>query len=112
MKIHEFKTEKGEFVVVDLNTREERGIECNPMLKPICKLSQATDDDAKLIVDSQMSGTVLGKLVTDLDNHRIEIYTHDGRDIKFISSVKCLHSLLKSKGIDINNGNWYLFKKI
>ena len=82
MKLTEFKTEKGEFVVMELTTREERGIECNPMLKLICKLSEATEGD---------------------------LYVNGFRGENLVDS---LHSLLTSKGIDINNGNWYLFKKV
>lgn len=87
----EFKTEKGEFVVVEL-------LESPPTiyhtlygkkLELICKLSEATEENAKLIVDELRS-----------------------EEYKYTDMVEQLHSLLTSKGIDINNGNWYLFKKI
>lgn len=89
MKKLEFETSKGKFVLVDGYV--ENGID----------LKQITEERAGEIVDSMQSGTVLGKLVTDLYNHTIEIYKHEGRDIKFISAVKCLHSLLKSKGVHL-----------
>ena len=84
------KTSKGEFVVVDMehnswfqNTPLPKGYTTEGFIK----LSEATEDDAKLIV-----------------------ITHESESIN--THLMKLHFILKSKGIDINNGNWYLFKKI
>lgn len=102
MKTHEITTSKGEFVVASLTTREERGVDCNPMLNLICKLSEATEEDAKLVVDNPLYSHC-----SDCDECLItECKKHTN------PYLDRLHSLLTSKGIDINNGNWYLFKKV
>lgn len=103
----EFKTSKGEFIAVEIPN------EChisqisvgggdidtaigypdgkyNPLginYCLICKISEATEEDAREVVIAHVSKYV--------NTHLLE-----------------LHSILKSKGIDINKGNWYLFKKI
>lgn len=113
----EFKTSKGEFVVKDMpvefNPQEGYTFEIKNRNKEviyshtlICKLSQATEDDAKLIVDEYLYNT-------NSDEGDCEVYEdYKTGDICFTSALNSLQSLLKSKGIDINNGNWYLFKKI
>lgn len=67
----------------------------------ICKLSEATDEDAKCVVDENERGYFY--YVKHIDN--------DGSNTT-TSSLESLHSLLTSKGIDINNGNLYLFEKV
>lgn len=94
METHEIKTEKGEFVVVDrkddlpiltfISNMYDLGLR-----KYICKLSEATEEDAKGVVDMYNIG-----------------------NFNILSYKPSLEYLLTSKGIDINNGNWYLFKKV
>lgn len=97
-------TSKGEFVVVDVSS-----IGAIPYIKLlaknklICKLSEATYDDAKLIVDEPEYIPCYNCL------SGCPVCSGYGYSISWINE---LHSLLKSKGIDINNGNWYLFKKV
>lgn len=86
----EITTSKGKFVVVDVST-----IGAIPYVKLlvnnklICEISEATEEDAKIVVDMYNIG-----------------------NFNILSYKPSLEYLLTSKGIDINNGNWYLFKKI
>ena len=105
MKTHEITTSKGDFVVVDVST-----IGAIPYVKLlfnnklICEISEATEEDAKLIVDEDNEYGV-----TMYRNYATTSMAYYDEQLTAIDS---LHSLLKSKGIDINNGNWYLFKKV
>lgn len=108
---HEITTSKGEFLVVEL-------LESPPTiyhtlygakLGLICKLSESTEEDAiKVVCEHKVSITIY--------YHNYGKYNAlDFRDIidnSFDTAIESLHSLLTSKGIDINNGNLYLFKKI
>lgn len=128
MKTHEITTSKGEFltllleegvvnlriaelgnVVFDNPGKDEYGYDLSEVplgCRPICKLSEATEEDAKLVVDKYLFNTNS----EDGDCEVYEDYTTG--DICFTSALDSLYSLLKSKGIDINSSNWYLFKKI
>lgn len=99
LKTKTITTSKGEFVVVDMehnswfqNTPIPEGYTTEEFIK----LSKATGEDAANIVDN---GIFKG------------FYTFDGWGESEDPRLT-LNCLLKSKGIDINNGNWYLFKKI
>lgn len=125
MKTHEIKTEKGEFVVVDVphechvsdisigNGLNDVAIGYpDGTFKPIgimpcrliCKLSEATEEDAKGMVDEFEFGTK--------PNPHLRFCHYIEDRCNLASPLDSLHSLLTSKGIDINNGNWYLFKKV
>lgn len=86
-----FKTIKGEFIAVEIPDNQRYDLSRmavkNDFYKLVCKLSEATEEDASEVVIAIVSKSI--------NTHLLE-----------------LHSLLKSKGIDINKGNWYLFKKI
>lgn len=109
MKTHEITTSKCEFVVVErkddlpiltfISNMHDLGLR-----KYICKLSQSTEEDAKLIVDEDNDYGV-----TLYQNYATTSMRYFDEQI---TAIESLHSLLKSKGIEINNGNWYLFKKI
>ena len=102
MKTHELKTEKGEFFVVDVSTNGVIPyIKLLVNNKLICKLSEITEKDAKGVVGE--SKCFVTSKVGYIDYMSDDIYK---------SPLISLHSLLTSKGIDINNGNWYLFEKI
>lgn len=83
MKTLEFETNKGKFVLVD-----------NPILpmslsvtSKYIKLSEITEEQASEVIGYEIS--------------KVAKY-----------NKLQLHSLIESNGIDINIGNWYLFKKI
>lgn len=107
----EFKTSKGSFVADEVDSSENAMYMFfeNPKifkngiyLKPMFLISDVTEEDAKLVVDSfELYGGV---------NVGYKNYTEDEPVLD--TTLESLHSLLKSKGIDINTGNWYLFKKI
>lgn len=119
MKTHEFKTEKGEFVVDELDATDigmykffdnpktfRNGIH----LQPLFLLSECTEEKAKGVVDETVWNFENGS-ETHYRNYETESeldFTH----IFLPTALESLHSLLTSKGIDINNGNWYLFKKV
>ena len=96
----QFKTEKGEFVLVDVST-----IGAIPYVKLlvnnklICEISEATEEDAR---------NLLKFIGAPWYGYKDYTNTHNW----FHTALDSLHSLLTSKGIDINNGNWYLFKKV
>lgn len=107
MKTHETTTSKGEFVVDEIGTRELAMCKFfnNPKmfrhgihLQPMFLLSEATEEDASKVVDISFNTP---RMYKDYINN-----------MPGFTAVDSLHSLLKSKGIDINNGNWYLFKKV
>ena len=128
MKTHEIKTEKGEFVAVDLPIEEiftqdkiiNAFIESNNYIqnllgntveyKLICKLSEATEEDAKGVVDEHNHYFNDGTIDYSFRDYRVVSEFDEPSRLPY--ALKSLHSLLRSKGIDINNGNWYLFKKI
>lgn len=113
MKTHEIKTEKGEFVVKEYSQDRGKTIAqalldkfCGRMdgYEFICKLSEATEEDAKGMVDEFEFGTK--------PNPHLRFFHYIEDRCNLASPLDSLHSLLNSKGIDINNGNWYLFKKV
>lgn len=110
-------TSKGEFVVVELPHGHivykfdgkyydlESGKEIceSKHFNLICKLSEATDDDASNIIETLWNG---------YKNYELDGNVGNYSRLVFKSAIDSLHSLLKSKGIDVNNGNWYLFEKL
>jgi len=108
----EFTTEKGEFVVDEVDNSElamykffdkPKTFRYGIHLQPMFLLSEATEEDAKGVVyKSEAFGLYRNY------NKKVEF----GVKIEFNTAIESLHSLLTSKGIDIKNGNWYLFKKV
>ena len=84
MKKLEFETSKGKFLVVDEKDYSVFHLMLTENGHEAISLKEITEEQASEIVDSLMSGNVLGKLFTGLENHRIEIYQHEGKNIKFI----------------------------
>lgn len=72
-------------------------------LKLICKLSEATEEQAKCVVVNHYWDN--GEYYKDY-NRICSIHRY------CYTAIESLHSLLTSKGIDIHDGNWYLFNKI
>lgn len=115
MKQIELITKKGEFAVVDYLDNVKQPIAYNYLkvngnwgnYKLICKLSEVTEFDAKCIVNSLYSDTFLLN-TGGLHN----IYGFELACFRYDTALECLEALLTSKGIDINNGNRYLFKKV
>lgn len=105
MKKHEITTSKGEFVVVDYNILPK----IDKMLidgdSRFIKLSEATEEDAKGVVDEHEYPWLEGEYCYP----DYEVYGKTGFKA-FDTAIDSLRSLLTSKGIDINSGNWYLFK--
>lgn len=90
MKTHEITTSKGEFLLVDDDGKFPRDFP-HDFYHKIGYVNNLSEEDAK---------GVLGSFNTS-------------RYGNYLPTWKLrLEALLKSKGIDINNGNWYLFEKI
>lgn len=105
----EIKTSKGEFVVVDATTLDKvSGQALVDEYGDYIILSEATEEDASKVVDTK--DVNLSSLDCDYADILYRDYTCN--KIGFKSAIDSLNSLLKSKGIDVNNGNWYLFKKV
>lgn len=103
MKTHEIITSKGEFVVVDSTTLDKvSGQALVDEYGDYIILSEATEEDVIKVVDEHKC------FVTDT----LAYQDYKSESDLYRSAKLSLHSLLKSKGIDVNNGNWYLFKKI
>ena len=102
-------TSKGEFVVDEVDSSDiaiymffenPRTYRKGILLEPIFLISDVTEEDAKLVVDNY-------------SDSKYKNYSEKQQDYPYFENPKySLYSLLESKGIDINNGNWYLFKKI
>lgn len=109
MKTHEITTSKGEFVVMDYNYNTHRqdlySLDID-IIERVGYINNITEEQASDIVDEYLYNT-------NSEEGDCEVYEdYTTGDICFTSPLESLHSLLKSKGIDLNNGNWYLFKKI
>lgn len=103
----EFKTEKGKFVVVDMSHNayfQNTPLPDGYTTEKFIKLTEATEENAKGVVDEDNDYGV-----TLYQNYATTSMAYYDEQLTALDS---LHSLLTSKGIDINNGNWYLFKKI
>lgn len=91
MKEVKFETIKGEFIAVEIPDSQRydlsRMADKNDFYRLVCKLSEATEEDASEVVIARVSKSI--------NTHLLE-----------------LHFILKSKGVDSSSGNWYLFKKI
>lgn len=115
----EIKTEKGEFVVKEYSQDRGKSIAqalldkfCGRMYgyEFICKLSEATEEDAREVVEERQ--LELWQKTQGFYKY-YDYMSRNDRGISCLeSAIESLHSLLTSKGIDINNGNLYLFKKI
>lgn len=107
----ELTTSKGDFVVVDYNYNTHRqdlySLDID-ILQRVGYINNITEVDAKLIVDEpeRFFNPTNPYCVDDI------VFTNYSGGGKLWSALSSLHSLLTSKGIDINNGNWYLFKKL
>lgn len=98
-------TSKGEFVVMD-GVGEDFAMDLTYMIlndEWFVKLSEATEEDAKFIVDEPEYIPCYNCL------NGCPVCGGYGYSISWTNE---LYSLLKSKGVDVDNGNWYLFKKI
>lgn len=100
-KLH-FKTGKGDFMIVEDDGNFPRDLP-HDFYEKIGYIGQLTEERAKQIVDNIKSGTVLGKLVTKLDDERIDIYTHERASTRFLSAINCLISLLKANDVHFEN---------
>lgn len=117
----EIITSKGAFVVDEVDSSEaatymffespkifKNGI----YLKPMFLISDVTEKDAIKVVDGITFEDKEFGSYTKYRNYTAKTISPHGKLFGPISATDSLHSLLKSKGIDINNGNWYLFKKV
>lgn len=87
MKQIEFRTIKGDFLAMDIQNEYSDLYDITHEYGFISSVENISEEDASQVVVARVSKSI--------NTHLLE-----------------LHSLLKSKGIDINKGNWYLFKKI
>lgn len=69
-------------------------------------LSDITEEQASNVVDNPRVHWL------DLESKKTFGFIHDGKFRYYTSAKECLYSLLKSKGVDITNGNYYLFEKL
>lgn len=126
MKQIEFKTSNGGFLVVELNERERRGIDYNPILKLISRITDITEEQAKEVVDYCITGlgyndyngsicfglrlTAIESLNTTLEANGV-IFENPYRDVGCIPSAEQkLYRDFKDK--IWNKQQTYLFKKI
>ncbi len=104
-------TSKGEFVVVDYNYNTHRqdlySLDID-ILERVGYINNITEEYAKGVVDEPLNifNPTNPYCVDDI------VYKNYTGDAYYWSALESLYSLLKSKGIEVNNGNWYLFKKI
>lgn len=108
MKKHEIKTSKGDFLVVD-GVGEDFAMDLTNFIlgdEWFIKLSEATEEDAKLIVDEpeRFFNPTNPYCVDDI------IYPNYLGGDRFWFATQSLHSLIKSKGI--TGDNLYIFNKI
>jgi len=84
-------TIKGDFIAVEISDSQRYDLSRmavgNDFYRLVCKLSEATEEDASEVVIAPVSKSI--------NTHLLELY-----------------SVLRSKGVDINKGDWYLFKKL
>lgn len=112
MKEVYFKTSKGDFIAVEIPDSQRYNLSRmavrNDFYRLVCKLSEATEDYSEGIVDEpeRLFNPTNPYCADDI------LYPNYLGEERFWFATQSLNSLLKSKGIDVNNGNLYLFKKI
>lgn len=106
MKTHEITTIKGDFIAVEIPDSQRYNLSRmaikNDFYRLVCKLSEMTEEDASKVVDEYKWSKSFKAYYNYVGRQTFDTFT----------ALNSFDTLLKSKGIDVNKGNWYLFKKI
>ena len=70
----------------------------NQPVEKICKGDELTEDIAKRLVESKLSGTVLGELITKIKGEKVTIYKNYQSDKWCYTALKSFISAIESSG--------------